>query len=79
MWNRSNLRHEALQGEIMSRSESEPGSASLEIKKRVASFPNWMKPATHGEEADESSQGTLRGVRGQRVRQRDQEPWETRK
>jgi hypothetical protein len=32
VWNRSNPRHEALQSEIMSRSESEPGSASLEKK-----------------------------------------------
>jgi hypothetical protein len=52
VWNWSNPRHEALQGEIMSRSESEPGSASLEIKMRVASLPKRMKPATSGEEAD---------------------------
>ena len=68
MWYGSNPRHEALQGEIMSRSESKPGSASLEIKLRVASLPHWMKPATVGEEADKCNQGTLRGARGQRVR-----------
>jgi hypothetical protein len=52
-----------LQGEIMSRSESKPGSASLEIKMRVASLPNRMKPATGGEEADEATIG-LFGVLG---------------
>jgi len=63
VWNWSNLRHEALQGEIMSRSESEPGSASLEIKMRVASLPNRMKPAISGGEADEAAIG-LSGVLG---------------
>ena len=78
MWNRSNLRHEALQGEIMSRSASEPGSASLETTLGVASLPNWMKPAIGGEEADEGNHRTLRGVRGRRVRKEGSGTWETR-
>ena len=47
----------------MSRSESEPGSASLEIKMGVASLPDWMKPVIGGEEADEAAIG-LSGVLG---------------
>ena len=50
VWNWSNPRHEALRGKLASRSESEPGSASLH-KVGVASLPKRMKPATDGEEA----------------------------
>jgi hypothetical protein len=62
VWNGSNPHHEALQGKLMSRSESEPGSASLE-KMRVANLPNRLKPATNGEEADGATIG-LSGVLG---------------
>jgi hypothetical protein len=78
VWNWSNPQHEALQGEIMSRSESEPGSASLEINERVASLPNRMKPDIGVEEADIGRHRTLRGVRGQRVMKEGPGTWETR-
>jgi hypothetical protein len=45
----------------------------------VASLPNRMKPATGGEESDESSHQTLRGVRGRRVRKERPGTWEARK
>src|SRR5438876_5397784 len=66
VWNWSNPRHEALQGEFASRSESEHGSASLH-KVRVASLPKRMKPATDGGKRV-NSHWALRGDRGRRVK-----------
>ena len=54
------------EGEGASRSASEPDSASLR-KSRVAKLPDWTKPRTVGEAADECSQRALRGGWGQRV------------
>lgn len=62
---RSNPAGEASGGHQVSRSESEPGSASIR-QLSVASRPKQMKPAIGGEETSLSTRRTLRGERGQR-------------
>lgn len=63
---RGDLCCEALEGEHVSRSESEPDSASLR-KVGAASLPEMVKPATAGEEAEEATGGPL-GVDGDSAR-----------
>jgi hypothetical protein len=63
VWNWSNPRHEALQGEIMSRSESEPDSASLEISESGQSSKSDEACHPVVEKADEAAIG-LSGVLG---------------
>jgi hypothetical protein len=62
----SNRRVGAPWSESVSRSASEPESASLH-KPRVASLPEKRKPAIRREETFRSNVGTLRGERGQRA------------
>lgn len=62
----SNRGGEAPRNEPASRSASKPEPASLH-KVRVANLPNKLKPETRREAIFASSDGTLRGERGQRA------------
>src|SRR2546425_12515352 len=62
----SNCRAEAPWSEPVSRSASEPESASLN-QMRAARLPEGLKPAIRCEETFESNAGVLRGERGQRA------------
>ena len=62
----SNRRVGAPWSKPVSRSASEPESASLH-QLRVASLPDGLKPAIRREETFASNAGTLRGERGQRA------------
>ena len=62
----SNPPHEAWGGERVSRSASEPDSASL-CKVRAAKLPDVMKPATGGEARGASNHRALRGGWGRRM------------
>src|SRR5919108_4866093 len=62
----SNRRDEAPWNEPVSRSGSEPESASLN-QSRVARLPEGLKPAIQCEETFASNAGALRGERGQRA------------
>src|SRR5438132_6035634 len=61
----SNSRAEAPWSEPVSRSASEPESASLN-QMRAARLPEELKPEIRYEETFESNAGVLRGERGQR-------------
>ena len=62
----SNCRAEAPWSEPVSRSASEPESASLN-QMRTARLPEGLKPEIRYEETFESNAGVLRGERGQRA------------
>ena len=68
---RSDPPSEAWQSESVSRSVSEPDSASL-CELRAAKLPYGMKPATGGEVRGESNRRALRGGWGQRM-EKDQQ------